>query len=115
MILLGLGGGMALNPVLLAAMSDVELTSGSRVGGRQHVVHDGRCARARDPRQPRGVLTGGYHAAFLVGALFASGAAELSARHRRSSRRFLADRQRRRRLGLGSAAVCDRVDKLLRA
>ena len=43
MILLGLGAGMAFNPVLLAAMSDVEPRKGPRFSGRrQHVLHDGR-------------------------------------------------------------------------
>ena len=55
MILLGLGAGIAFNPVLLAAMSDVEpQRGGARVGRRQHRVHDGRRARARRARQPRG-------------------------------------------------------------
>ena len=37
MILLGLGAGMAFNPVLLAAMSDVEPERGrARLGRRQH-------------------------------------------------------------------------------
>ena len=56
MILLGLGAGIAFNPVLLAAMSDVEPERGrARVGRRQHRVHDGRRARARRARQPRGL------------------------------------------------------------
>ena len=46
MILLGLGAGMAFNPVLLAAMGDVRSERGGpRVGRRQHGVHDGRRAR----------------------------------------------------------------------
>ena len=54
MILLGLGAGMAFNPVLLAAMSDVEPRGGGpRLGRRQHLVHDGRRARPRRPREPR--------------------------------------------------------------
>ena len=37
MILLGFGAGMAFNPVLLAAMSDVEPSeAGPRLGRRQH-------------------------------------------------------------------------------
>ena len=64
-----------------------------RLGRRQHRVHDGRRARPGDPRQPRRArartdllaagygalvaLNGGYHAAFLVGALFALAAAAL--------------------------------------
>ena len=53
MLLLGLGAGMAFNPVLLAAMSDVEPERvGPRLRRRQHLVHDGRRARARGPGQP---------------------------------------------------------------
>ena len=91
MILLGFGAGIAFNPMLLAAMSDVAPRGGrARLGRRQHRVHDGRRARPRDPREPRrlphrqparsgastlAALNGGYHAAFLVGALFAAAAA----------------------------------------
>ena len=54
MTLLGVGAGMAFNPLLLAAMSDVEpAESGRRLGHGEHRVHDGRRARARDPREPR--------------------------------------------------------------
>ena len=54
MILLGFGAGMAFNPVLLAAMSDVAPERvRARLGRRQHRVHDGRRARPRGPRQPR--------------------------------------------------------------
>ena len=59
MILLGLGAGMAFNPVLLAAMSDVEPERvRARLGRRQHVVHDGRRARPRRAREPRGLAHG---------------------------------------------------------
>ncbi len=59
MIFLGLGAGMAFNPVLLAAMSDVDPTeAGARLGLRQHLVHDGWRARAGRPREPRGVPNG---------------------------------------------------------
>ena len=55
-ILLAIGAGMGFNPLLLAAMGDVEPTeAGSRLGRGQHGVHDGRCARARRPGQPGGV------------------------------------------------------------
>ena len=55
MILLGLGAGIAFNPVLLAAMSDVDAGGvGPRLGRRQHGVHDGRRARPRRAREPRG-------------------------------------------------------------
>ena len=91
MILLGFGAGIAFNPVLLAAMSDVEAGGvGPRLGHRQHGVHDGRRARPGRARKSRrlahrhadreghshlSALTGGYHAAFVVGALFAIAAA----------------------------------------
>ena len=46
MLLLGAGAGIAFNPVLLAAMGDVEPhEAGLASGARQHVVHDGRRAR----------------------------------------------------------------------
>ena len=96
MILLGFGAGMAFNPLLLAAMSDVAPRgSRARLGRREHGVHDGRRARARRPRQPRRARaptacrrpgraqarrsTGGYHLAFLAGAVFAVVGALLSA------------------------------------
>jgi EmrB/QacA subfamily drug resistance transporter len=94
-ILLGLGAGMALNPVLLAAMSDVEpgeagLASGVvntsfMMGGALGLAILASLAASRtetlaaERGDPLTALTGGYHAAFLVGALFAAGAAVLSA------------------------------------
>ena len=91
MILLGLGAGMAFNPVLLAAMGDVEpqdagLASGIvntafMMGGALGLAVLASLAAARtDTLEASGdgsleALTGGYHAAFLVGALFAAGAA----------------------------------------
>jgi EmrB/QacA subfamily drug resistance transporter len=91
MILLGLGAGMAFNPVLLAAMSDVEpkdagLASGFvntsfMMGGALGLAVLASLAASRtDTLLSNGddelvALTGGYHAAFLVGALFAIGAA----------------------------------------
>mgnify|MGYP003694170989 CR=1 FL=1 len=90
MILLGVGAGMAFNPVLLAAMSDVEPSEAGLASGVVNTaVHDGRrsvsrsCASPARRRAPaawssrRGALAalnGGYHLAFLVGALFAAGA-----------------------------------------
>ena len=96
MILLGFGAGMAFNPVLLAAMSDVEPSeSGLASGIVEHRVHDGRRPRprrsgqhrrARRPKSlsaagdgPLAALTGGYHVAFVVGALFALAAAGIGA------------------------------------
>jgi EmrB/QacA subfamily drug resistance transporter len=95
MILLGLGAGMAFNPVLLAAMGDVEpaesgLASGvvntafmmggavglavlaSLAASRTHTLVDtghGEIA----------ALAGGYHLAFLIGAIFAAAAAVIGA------------------------------------
>jgi EmrB/QacA subfamily drug resistance transporter len=90
MILLGLGAGMAFNPVLLAAMGDVEpqdagLASGIvntafMMGGALGLaVLASLAAASTDRRLGAGdgaleALTGGYHLAFLVGAIFAAGA-----------------------------------------
>jgi EmrB/QacA subfamily drug resistance transporter len=91
MILLGFGAGMAFNPVLLAAMSDVEpgdagLASGVvntsfMMGGALGLAILASLAASRtDSLLAAGdgslvALTGGYHAAFLAGALFAGAAA----------------------------------------
>ena len=93
MILLGLGAGMAFNPVLLAAMSDVEpgeagLASGVvntafMMGGALGLAVLASLAASRTETLTAAgdgrlaALTGGYHAAFLVGALFAATAAVL--------------------------------------
>src|SRR5256714_13836009 len=95
MILLGFGAGMALNPVLLAAMSDVEqsesgLASGLvntafMMGGALGLAVLASLAASRtDSLLASGdgrlaALDGGYHAAFVVGALFAAAAATLGA------------------------------------
>ena len=95
MILLGFGAGMAFNPVLLAAMSDVTpsesgLASGVvntsfLMGGALGLAVLASLAASRtDSLTASGegalsALTGGYHAAFLVGAIFALGAAGLGA------------------------------------
>jgi EmrB/QacA subfamily drug resistance transporter len=87
MILFGIGGGLAFNPVLMASMSDVEpldagLASGITntafmMGGAlglavlasaaaahtRHLVANGVGTAA--------ALTGGYHPAFVIGAIFA--------------------------------------------
>jgi MFS family permease len=91
MILLGIGAGMAFNPVLLAAMGDVApeeagLASGLvntafMMGGALGLAVLASIAASRtntllasgDGRLA--ALTGGYHVAFLVGALFAATAA----------------------------------------
>ena len=91
MILLGVGAGMAFNPVLLAAMSDVEpseagLASGHvntsfLMGGALGLAVLASVASSRSHTLRLGgagelsALTGGYHIAFLVGAAFAAAAA----------------------------------------
>jgi EmrB/QacA subfamily drug resistance transporter len=95
MVLLGIGAGMAFNPVLLAAMGDVPqeeagLASGVvntafMMGGALGLavlasIAASRTETLRDSgRSSLEALTGGYHLAFLVGALFAAGAAALGA------------------------------------
>jgi EmrB/QacA subfamily drug resistance transporter len=94
MILLGIGGGIAFNPVLLAAMSDVDtsesgLASGLvntafMMGGALGLAILASLADARLERiiaaggDHRVALTVGYHAAFFVGAIIAAIAAALS-------------------------------------
>jgi MFS family permease len=91
MILLGFGAGMAFNPVLLAAMSEVApeesgLASGVvntafMMGGALGLSVLASLAASRtDSLRASGdsaleALNGGYHAAFLVGAFFAVTAA----------------------------------------
>ncbi|HEU5264460.1 MAG TPA: MFS transporter [Gaiellaceae bacterium] len=93
MILLGLGAGMAFNPVLLAAMSDVEPTEAGlasgfvntsfMMGGALGLAVLASLAASRtdallaDGASDLAALTGGYHLAFFVGALFAFAAAAL--------------------------------------
>ena len=95
MILLGLGAGMAFNPVLLAAMSDVKqeeagLASGVvntafMMGGALGLAVLASLAASRtDTLLASGegelaALAGGYHVAFLVGAIFAASAAAIGA------------------------------------
>jgi len=95
MILLGLGAGTALNPVLLAAMNDVEpseagLASGVvntsfMMGGALGLAILASVAASRSASLLASgegqltALTGGYHTAFLIGALSAAGAAALGA------------------------------------
>ena len=91
MILLGIGAGIAFNPVLLAAMSDVApaeagLASGMvntsfMMGGALGLAVLASAAASRsshllDAGSSRlSALTGGYHLAFAIGALFALAAA----------------------------------------
>jgi EmrB/QacA subfamily drug resistance transporter len=95
MILLGLGAGIAFNPVLLAAMSDVEpqeagLASGLvntsfMMGGALGLAVLASLAASRtdallaDGEGQASALTGGYHLAFLAAAVFAAVAAGLGA------------------------------------
>jgi EmrB/QacA subfamily drug resistance transporter len=93
MLLLGFGAGMAFNPVLLAAMSDVEpkdagLASGVvntsfMMGGALGLAVLASVAAARSGEltaageQAAAALAGGYHVAFVIGAVFAAAAGVL--------------------------------------
>jgi EmrB/QacA subfamily drug resistance transporter len=95
MVLLGIGAGMAFNPLLLAAMGDVPqeeagLASGVvntafMMGGALGLAVLASLAASRtetltnDGSSELAALAGGYHAAFLVGAIFAASAAALGA------------------------------------
>ena len=95
MILLGIGAGTAFNPVLLAAMGDVApeesgLASGVvntafMMGGALGLAVLASLAAARthslraSGHTALSALVGGYHVAFLVGALFAAAAASIGA------------------------------------
>jgi EmrB/QacA subfamily drug resistance transporter len=90
MSVLGLGAGIALNPMLLVAMSDVEpedsgLASGIvntsfMMGGGLGLAVLASVAAARTKAltdsgaAAAAALLGGYHVAFVVGAIFAAGA-----------------------------------------
>ena len=91
MLLIGVGGGLAFNPVLMAAMSDVEpeqsgLASGITntafmMGGALGLAVLASAAAARTKslaaahQGALASLTGGYHLAFLIGAGLAVAAA----------------------------------------
>jgi EmrB/QacA subfamily drug resistance transporter len=95
MILLGIGAGMAFNPMLLAAMSDVEPTEAGLASGVVNTsfmmggalglaVLASLAASRTDSLLASGsdevaALASGYHAAFLAGALFALAAAGIGA------------------------------------
>jgi EmrB/QacA subfamily drug resistance transporter len=95
MILLGIGAGIAFNPVLLAAMSDVKpeeagLASGVvntsfMMGGALGLAVLASVAASRADTllalgdSQAAALTGGYHLAFAGGALFAAAAAIIAA------------------------------------
>jgi EmrB/QacA subfamily drug resistance transporter len=86
-ILLAIGAGMGFNPLLLAAMGDVEPTEAGlasgvvntafMMGGALGLAVLASLSASRTDRlllsgdDQLAALTGGYHAAFLVGALFA--------------------------------------------
>jgi EmrB/QacA subfamily drug resistance transporter len=113
MILLGIGAGIAFNPVLLAAMSDVApeesgLASGIvntsfMMGGALGLAVLASLAASRTDslraagHGPLAALTGGYHIAFVVGAVFAVAAAALGAALLRAGQRAT--------VGEGEAAV----------
>jgi EmrB/QacA subfamily drug resistance transporter len=94
MILMGIGGGITFNPILLAAMGDVAPTEAGLASGIVNTafmmggalglavlasVAASRTSTLRDAGDERLVaLTGGYHAAFLAGAAFAIAAAVLA-------------------------------------
>jgi EmrB/QacA subfamily drug resistance transporter len=95
MVLLGLGAGIAFNPVLLAAMSEVSpqeagLASGIvntsfMMGGAVGLAVLASAAASRTSHllssgsaRPA-ALTGGYHLAFVIGAIFAALAATAAA------------------------------------
>ncbi|CUI61349.1 MFS transporter [Achromobacter xylosoxidans] len=105
MLLLGLGAGIAFNPMLLAAMSDVEpsqsgLASGVvntafMMGGALGLAVLASLAAARTAAQagagaaPVAALAGGYRVTFLAGAVIAAVAAALAAALVRSRNRDL--------------------------
>jgi MFS family permease len=95
MVLIGIGGGLAFNPVLMAAMSDVEprdsgLASGIAntafmMGGAVGLAVLASVASARTQQLlasghgQLASLTGGYHVAFVIGALFSLAGAAIGA------------------------------------
>jgi len=89
MLLLGIGCGLAMNPVIMAAMNDVApsesgLASGVvntsfMLGGALGLAALAAVAAARSGgQQTAEALTAGYHAAFVLAALFALAAALVS-------------------------------------
>ncbi len=107
MTLLGIGCGMAMNPVLLAAMSDVSpsesgLASGVvntsfMMGGALGLAVLASLAAARTSKllafgaDSLVALNGGYHVAFALGAVFAAAASLLSAALLRAASQPAAD------------------------
>jgi EmrB/QacA subfamily drug resistance transporter len=88
MLILGIGGGITFNPLLLAAMGDVAPTEAGLASGIVNtafmmggalglaVLASIAASRTDSLREsgegPLVALTGGYHVAFLVGAVFAA-------------------------------------------
>ncbi len=101
MLLLGLGAGISFNPLLLAAMSDVAPTESGLASGIVNTAfmmggalglavlaslaswRTGSLRSSGDA--PLAALTGGYHLAFVVGAVFAVAAAVVGAALLRSA------------------------------
>jgi EmrB/QacA subfamily drug resistance transporter len=95
MVLLGVGAGMAFNPVLLAAMSDVSPTESGLASGIVNTsfmmggalglavlasLAASRTSTLLDSGESQlSALVGGYHVAFLLGAIFALAAAAIGA------------------------------------
>jgi EmrB/QacA subfamily drug resistance transporter len=95
MVLLGIGAGLALNPMLLAAMTDVDPRDSGLASGITNTglmmgaalglaglasLASSRTAHAAGQGDPRAVaLTAGYHTAFLVSGLLAIAAAIVGA------------------------------------
>jgi EmrB/QacA subfamily drug resistance transporter len=95
MILLGLGAGLAFNPLLLAAMSDVSPTESGLASGVVNtsfmmggalglaVLASVAARHTADLRAsgdaPMTALVGGYHLAFVIGAVFTLAGAAIAA------------------------------------
>jgi EmrB/QacA subfamily drug resistance transporter len=102
MLVVGLGGGITFNPILLAAMSDVAPTEAGLASGVVNTafmmggalglaVLASLAASRTDSLAASGdgalaALNGGYHVAFLVGSLFAVAAAVIGAALLRAGR-----------------------------
>ena len=110
MVLLGIGAGVAFNPLLLAAMSDVDpadsgLASGIvntsfMMGGALGLAVLASLAAAQSASggaqqaDTPAALTGGYHVAFLVGAIFAAMAATIGGALLRPGSQLAAQQER---------------------
>jgi EmrB/QacA subfamily drug resistance transporter len=113
MILLGIGAGMAFNPVLLAAMSEVDQSEAGLASGVVNTafmmggalglaVLASLAARRTETLEASGedalsALTGGYHLAFLIGAVFAVAAGLIGAALLREPAAIAAEAQERER------------------